>query len=48
MTHNIHYTQAIRLHQAVQNANVETVAKRAESDVISNHTIPQSDIAICL
>jgi len=48
MIHNIHYTQAMRLHQAVQNAEVEIVAKLAGSDVISNHTFPQSDVAICL
>jgi len=48
MIHNIHYTQATRLHQAVQNADVEIVAKRAEGDVISNHTFPKSDVAICL
>ena len=47
--HNIHYIQAMRLHQAVKNADVEIVAKQAESDVvISNHTFPQSDVAICL
>jgi len=37
MIHNTHYTQAMWLHQAVQNADVEIVAKQAESDVISNH-----------
>jgi len=48
MIHNINYTQAMRLHQAVQNTDVETAAKQTESDVISKHTFLQSDIAICL
>jgi len=48
MIHKIHYTQATRLHHAVQNADEEIVAKQAESDVISNHTFPQSDVAIYL
>lgn len=42
MIHNIHYTQAMRLHQAVQNADVEIVAKRAESDVIKTESIISS------
>jgi hypothetical protein len=48
MIHNIQYTQAMNLHQAVQNADVELVATWAESDVISDHIFPQSDAGVCL
>jgi hypothetical protein len=48
MTDNIHYTRALRLHQTVQNADVEIVAMGAESDVISDHTFPQIDVSVCL
>jgi hypothetical protein len=44
MIHIIHYTQAVRLHHAVRNANVEI----GQSHVISHYTFPQINVVFCL